>query len=202
MNWINNGKKSLLGEIATRPRLKYFQGKIRGIAEQPLPSIVEVPVSHDGTDVLNYVRQEYKQSLNVDSRWSLFDKKSANYAPVGSILTVHYKEILTGQDATFTGFMLAVRRHTATPTIILRAIISGIGVEQVFNVFSPLVSKIECSRKATCLYGHKAYWVRHNPDWISRFFTPPDQKVSIRKIRAQRKAQAEQQSKAKDEGKE
>lgn len=180
--------ESLLSKIAHRTRPKLIIDRPKGLREQPLPLIVDEAVSIKGTDILNYARQEYKQSLNADNRWSLFDKKSPNYAPVGSIITVHYQETLTGQPTCFTGFMLALRRHTATPTIILRSIISGVGVEQVFGVFSPLINKIECSKRATCLYGNKAYWIRNNPKWVSRFFTTPDQKVTIRKVRAHNKA--------------
>jgi ribosomal protein L19 len=184
---------SWLSKITNRQRPRLSVERPKGIPERPLPSIVGDEVSIEGTDLLNYVRQEYKQSLNEDNRWSMFDKKSSNYTPVGSIITVHYREVLTGQDTSFTGFMLALRRHAANPTIILRSIISGVAVEQVFSVFSPTIRKIECSRKATCLYGHKAYWIRDNPDWVSRFFAKPDQKITIRKVRARNKALREQE---------
>ena len=164
----------------------------RTLPDLPAESIVAEPVEVNGTDVLNFVRQEYKCSLNNDNRWSLFDKRSPDYAPTGSILTVHYKEVLTGQDTSFTGFMLALRRNVATPTMILRGEINGVGVEQVFNIFSPTITKIVVDKKATCLYGRKVYWIRKNPDWIPRFFTKPDEKVTFKKVKERNKILREQ----------
>lgn len=175
---------SLLSKLANRTLPKLVRTRPASIPEQAMLSIVDEQVTPTGTDVLNYVRQEYKYSLNHDNRWSLFDQNSPNYTPAGSIVTVRYKESLTGQSNTFTGFLLASRRNTATPTIIVRAEVSGTYVEQIFSIFSPSVESIKCDRKATCLYGRKVYWIRDNPKWQSRFFTPPDQKVTIKKVRA------------------
>lgn len=107
-------------------------------------------------------------------------------------MTVTYIEALTGRKTMFSGFMLCLRRNTANPTFILRSTIDGVAVEQVFSIFSPTIMKIECNKKATCLYGNKAYWIRDNPNWQSKFHVPADQKVSIRKIRLAKKAAAEE----------
>lgn len=187
---------SLLSKLANRTLPKVVRVRPAAVRDEPMPSIVEQEVATTGTDVLNYVRQEYKYSLNTDNRWSLFDRHSPNYTPAGSILTVQYKELLTGHTTSFTGFLLALRRHTATPTIIVRAMINGTAVEQVFSIFSPSVLNIKCDKKATCLYGRKVYWLRDNPKWQSRFFSRPDQKVTIKKVRARNielRAQKEQQ---------
>lgn len=178
---------SLLSRLANRTIPRIARVRPQSIPDEPMPSIVEDKVVPTGTDVLNYVRQEYKYSLNTDNRWSLFDRNSPNCIPAGSIVTVQYKECLTGGTTSFTGFLVALRRHAATPTILVRADINGTAVEQVFSVFSPAILNVKCDRKATCLYGRKVYWLRDNPKWQSRFFTSPDQKVTIKKVKARNK---------------
>ena len=123
-----------------------------------------------GTNLINYLRQEQRKQLDHDNRWSLFAKDTGTCKP-GSLLNVTYYPARSSKHTTtFTGILIAIRRHTAEPTIIVRSSIDGVGMEQVFCVFSPLISKIEVARKATKWKGNKLYWLREKPEMITSFY--------------------------------
>lgn len=116
--------------------------------------------------------------MNADSRWALFDRKSADRVTVGSVLKVTYfpsKSELT-RPATFTGFLIALRRHPSEPTFSLRTIVDSVGVEQLFPVFSPMISKIEVIKRAIKTKSYKAYWLRDKPEKAIEFITKKTKK--------------------------
>lgn len=77
----------------------------------------------------------------------------------------------TARPSTFTGVLIAIRRHPSEPTFSLRTIIDTVGVEQLFPVFSPLITKIEVVKRAIKLKSYKAYWLRDNPEKSIEFIT-------------------------------
>lgn len=131
------------------------------------PSIV-------GTDLMTFLRREQRAKLNGDNRWALFDKKSPERVGVGSILKVTYCTSRTesSRPASFVGVLLAVRRNEADPTFILRSVVDGVGVEQLFPVFSPMINSIEVVKKAIKQKSNKAYWLREKPEKALEFITP------------------------------
>lgn len=123
------------------------------------------------------MRREQRQKLNEDGRWSFFDKNSAERATAGSIIKVTYYQSKTDtRPSTFTGILIAIRRHPSEPTFSLRTIIDRIGVEQLFPVFSPLISKIEIVKRAIKIKSNKAYWLRDKPEKASEFITKKSKK--------------------------
>ena len=133
-----------------------------------------------GTNLIGFLRQEQRQKLNNDNRWSLFDRHSPDQVTAGSILRVTYLNSHTesARPATFTGILIALRRHPAEPTMLLRTIIDDVGVEQVFPVMSPLIKKIEVMKRAIKRKGNKIYWLRDNPHKAAEFITPKSKKQS------------------------
>ena len=141
------------------------------IFESFLENVSESAVNIRGTDILTFLRREQRQTLNTDDRWSLFDKRSEDRVTVGSVLKVTYyqsKSELT-RPATFTGILIAVRRHPSEPTFSLRTIIDTVGVEQLFPVFSPNILKIEIVKRAIKIKSQKAYWLRDKPEKAIEF---------------------------------
>lgn len=176
---------SIIDRIATRPPAKYVKAPpIKAVRPSSPPVLVAQPLVLKDKGLLDTLRTEYRQQLDPQSdRWRLFKANSPDYTPAGSILTVSYYENRTfNRLQHFTGFLLAIRRHRATPTIMLRAMVDGCPVEQVFPVHSPLIKSIKCEKRATMMKGRKLYWVRDNPEWIARFTNPnaPNQKYSKR----------------------
>ena len=53
-------------------------------------NICETPVNVVGTDIMNFLRMDQRQVLNIDNRWALFDKKSEKCVTAGSVLKVTY----------------------------------------------------------------------------------------------------------------
>ena len=133
----------------------------------------ETSVNVVGTDILTFLRREQRQKLNSDNRWSLFDKKSADRVTAGSVLKVTYYQSKseTARPTTFTGVLIAVRRHPADPTFSLRTVIDSVGVEQLFHVFSPLITKIDVVKKAIKIKSNKAYWLRDKPEKAVEFIS-------------------------------
>ena len=131
-----------------------------------------------GTDILTFLRREQRQKLNADGRWSLFDKNSSDRVTAGSILKVTFNQSKSesARPSTFTGVLIAIRRHPSEPTFSLRTIVDTIGVEQLFPVFSPLITKIEVVKKAIKIKSNKAYWLRDNPEKASEFITKKTKK--------------------------
>lgn len=128
---------------------------------------------------MTFLRREQRQKLNFDNRWALFDKKSVDRVTAGSVLKVTYYQSKseTARPSTFTGVLIAVRRHPAEPTFSLRTVIDSVGVEQLFHVFSPLITKIEVVKRAIKVKSNKAYWLRDKPEKAIEFITKRTKRV-------------------------
>ncbi|MCS6789014.1 MAG: 50S ribosomal protein L19 [Patescibacteria group bacterium] len=61
----------------------------------------------------------------------------------------------------FEGIVIA-RKHGNEPgaTFTVRSIISGVGVEKVFPIYSPAISKLEIIAKPKKVKRSKLYWIR------------------------------------------
>lgn len=127
---------------------------------------------------MTFLRREQRERLNADKRWSLFDKKSPEKVGVGSVLKVTLLTSKTeaAKPSTFVGVLVAVRRNEADPTMILRTVVDGVGVEQLFPIFSPLITSIEVVKKAVKQKSNKAYWLREKPEKALEFLGIRSQK--------------------------
>lgn len=78
------------------------------------------------------------------NRRALFDKSSKLCLPTGSVLEVEtwddYPANTTFQS--FSGHMIAVRRRGIDTSFRLRTVISRVGVEQVYRLFSPNIKAL------------------------------------------------------------
>jgi ribosomal protein L19 len=78
------------------------------------------------------------------SRRALFDKNSKSCLPIGSVVEIEtwddYPTKSTFQS--FAGHMIAVRRRGIDTSFRLRTVISRLGVEQVFKLYSPNIKAI------------------------------------------------------------
>jgi len=143
-------------------------------------------VRTEGTNLIGFLRQEQRTALDKDSRWSkLLAKTSPTRIHAGSLIKISYKTSTTSTRPTvFQGVLLATHRHPSEPTILVRANIDGVGVEQKFCVMSPLVEGIEVLRPATLLMKHKLYLLREQPALINKFSLPvEDQKRRLSQVR-------------------
>lgn len=125
------------------------------------------------------MRREQRQKLNADNRWAIFDKKSTDRVTAGSVLKVTYYQSKseTARPSTFTGVLIALRRHPSEPTFSLRTVIDSIGVEQLFHVFSPLITKIEIVKRAIKIKSNKAYWLRDKPEKAVEFIAKRTKRI-------------------------
>lgn len=128
----------------------------------------------NGINLIGLLRNEQKKSLDHNQYKSSLLKKHSSAKDkslkAGSIVTVIYKENATcSQEQRFTGILLAIRRNLSNPTFIVKSIIDGVGVEQVFSIFSPLISSI-LIQKRTIQVKSKTYWVRNHPEKLESLF--------------------------------
>jgi large subunit ribosomal protein L19 len=149
-----------------------------------LAPLTKENVEVKGTNLIGYLRQEQRVKLDKDGRWSLFSKTGENRINAGSMLKITYKTSTTAKNATnFTGVLLSIHRHPSEPTILLRTVIDGVGVEQKFCVFSPLIQKIEVLKPATLITKQKLYLLRDKPGLISKYtISTEDQRKRLKKL--------------------
>ncbi len=80
----------------------------------------------------------------------------------GDTVRVHQKVVEKGKTRlqTFEGLVLAVKHgHEAGGTFTVRATLSGIGVEKIFPLYSPVIEKIEIVRRSKVRRA-KLYFIR------------------------------------------
>jgi large subunit ribosomal protein L19 len=97
-------------------------------------------------------------------------KKAKNYIRPGDTIRVYQKILASAQASTdkqekektqvFEGLVIA-RKHGSEPgaTITVRKAVSGVGVEKIFPVHSPLISKIDVIKKGKVRRA-KLYYLR------------------------------------------
>lgn len=116
-------------------------------------------------DVLHHLHFETRRDVDPQGeRWALFSKDSSRRIATGTLLRLTYRPSrTTPAAASFTGVLLGVRRSSGDPTIIVRGVIDGVGVEQIFCVFSPLLEEIRVLKAAAGKGTRKLYRLREHP---------------------------------------
>ncbi|GAC97405.1 likely mitochondrial ribosomal protein [Pseudozyma hubeiensis SY62] len=79
----------------------------------------------------------------------LFDRKSADRIPPGSVLIVEsWTSPLKTNFSSFSGVLIAVRRRGVSTSFVLRNLVQKLGVEMRFNLYSPLLKDVRVIQKA------------------------------------------------------
>ncbi len=81
----------------------------------------------------------------------------------GDIVRVHRKIIESGKERIqiFEGMIIAIKgKQSSSPTITVRKVSSGVGVELIIPIFSPKIGKIEIIKRAK-IRRSKAYHIRN-----------------------------------------
>lgn len=88
------------------------------------------------------------------------EKKIADFK-VGDTIRVHFKyfEGNTEKHGSFEGVVLAIRGKNESKTFTVRKISYGVGVERIFPLYSPLITKIEIKKRAKVRRA-KLYYLR------------------------------------------
>ncbi|MEO0086569.1 MAG: 50S ribosomal protein L19 [candidate division WOR-3 bacterium] len=88
------------------------------------------------------------------------EKKIPNFK-VGDTVRVHFKyfEGDTEKHGVFEGVVLAIRGKNESKTFTVRKISYGVGVERIFPLYSPLITKIEIKKRAKVRRA-KLYYLR------------------------------------------
>ena len=95
--------------------------------------------------------------FNKEQRHSKFPK-----IKIGDVVRVHrtIKEGEKSRVQVFEGLIIAIKgKQSSSPTVTVRKVTKGIGVEMVFPIFSPVVTKIEIVRHSK-VRRSKLYYMR------------------------------------------
>ncbi|TPX57723.1 hypothetical protein PhCBS80983_g03659 [Powellomyces hirtus] len=145
-------------------------------ATGPLPDLTgkspeELQIPYDprgryhGAKLMRSIDVELRSRLDMDERAELFRPGSPTAVEPGSILLI---EQVTSRSRprkqVFAGVLIAIRRKGVMSNIIVRNYVLGTGVEMVFPIFSPSVSRIKVLRRITGLVkGDNMYYLRDRP---------------------------------------
>ncbi len=95
--------------------------------------------------------------FNLSQRHNKFPKIA-----IGDVIRVHrtIKEGEKSRIQAFEGLVIAMKgKQSSSPTITVRRVSSGIGIEMIFPIFSPVVTKIEIIRHSKVRRA-KLYYMR------------------------------------------
>ncbi|CEG66121.1 hypothetical protein CU097_008468 [Rhizopus azygosporus] len=117
-------------------------------------------------NVMEHVSKQQVEKANTDGRRELFSRNNPNGIKPGSIVMV---ETLNGPNetttSTFMGVCIAIRRKGIDTNFTLRNIVMRIGVEQRYNLYSPLLKSIKVMQKPNEVKFRRAklYYLRDQP---------------------------------------
>jgi large subunit ribosomal protein L19 len=96
------------------------------------------------------VEAQLRAERDPTSRFtSLFSRNSKDRIPPGSVVLVEtYTNGTKSSFSTFAGILIAIRRRGLSSSFVLRNIVSKLGVEIRFNLYSPLLKDIKIVQKA------------------------------------------------------
>ncbi|RKO87425.1 translation protein SH3-like domain-containing protein, partial [Blyttiomyces helicus] len=100
-----------------------------------------------------------------DNRESLFKYGASTAVQPGSVLLVErIASRSQPRPIAFAGVLIAIRRRGIMTNITLRNYVLGTGVEMVFPIFSPLITRIKVLRRVTGMTdSDRLYWLRQKP---------------------------------------
>ncbi|KAJ3212842.1 hypothetical protein HDU67_003583 [Dinochytrium kinnereticum] len=102
-----------------------------------------------GRRLMRSIDFENRQRHDFDNRTELFSRHSATAVEPGSIIMV---EQISSRSAprtqTFAGVLISIKRKGILSSITLRNYILGTGVEMVFPIYSPSVTRIKVLKRA------------------------------------------------------
>ncbi|KAI8987083.1 50S ribosomal protein L19 [Pilobolus umbonatus] len=98
---------------------------------------------------MELITQQQIEKANVDGRAELFSRKNPQGVKPGSIVLV---ETMNGPgettSSTFMGVCIAIRRKGIDTNFTLRNIVMRVGVEQRYNLYSPLLKSIKVMERS------------------------------------------------------
>lgn len=100
--------------------------------------------------VIDYVHHQLRSQLDPGAKFTaMFHRNSSERIPIGSIISVEtYTTPAKTGTSTFSGVLIAIRRRGTSTSFVLRNLISKLGVEVRYNLYSPLLKDIKVIAKA------------------------------------------------------
>lgn len=123
---------------------------IRSTDLEAIRGNANVSPNHTHRGVMAALEAQLKAERDPQSRFtSLFLRSSKDQIPPGSVLTIEtYTNATKTSFSTFSGVLIAIRRRGLSTSFVLRNIVSKLGVEIRFNLYSPLLKDIKVIQRA------------------------------------------------------
>jgi len=101
--------------------------------------------------VMATVEAQLRAERDPNSKFtSLFSRTATDRIPPGSVLLVEtYTNSSKTSFSTFAGILIAIRRRGLSSSFVLRNIVSKLGVEIRFNMYSPLLKDVKIVQRAS-----------------------------------------------------
>lgn len=121
---------------------------------EPTPRLIP-----KGSSPILEVKKQLYQKYDPDGKKrALFDPNSPTYIQPGDVVRVTKSD-----KSSFIGMLIAINQRDLATNILLRTKITGVGVEQRYNVFNPFISQVELLRVPRKRWASdKLYFIREN----------------------------------------
>lgn len=112
-----------------------------------------------GSSPILAVQKDFYEKYDPEGKKrALFDPTSPTYIQPGDVVRVTKSD-----KSSFIGMLIAINRRQLATNILLRTKITGVGVEQRYNIFNPAVTEVELLRVPKKRYASdKLYFIREN----------------------------------------
>lgn len=143
---------------------------INSSLKKEMTRVITSPVCKETITISKGIRSQIlddqRKELDVHGRkLGLFLSGGPHSIGTGSLIRIIYRVTLkSDKKSSFTGILISLKRNCAEPTITLRTVIDGVGVEQLFCVLSPLIDAIEVIRPADVYRTKDLYHLRDKPE--------------------------------------
>ncbi|KAJ3080189.1 hypothetical protein HK102_003233 [Quaeritorhiza haematococci] len=136
-----------LGPFSPRPVVTPLQNM-----EHVRPEELELPPhirwQRPNKALMRSIDVDLRTRYDFDERAKLFSSSSPDSVPLGSILLVEQVSSRTQPRVqTFAGVLVSIRRKGVSSNFTLRNYVLGTGIEMMFPVFSPMITRIRVLRK-------------------------------------------------------
>ncbi|KAJ3329598.1 hypothetical protein HDU76_007580 [Blyttiomyces sp. JEL0837] len=112
------------------------------------PNAIDLPNDpnghYAGRQLLRAIDLDHRQRHDFDNRTELFRKGSPDAIEPGSVVLIEQASSRSSpRKLTFAGVLIAINRKGIMSSITVRNYVMGTGVEMVFPIYSPMVTKIK-----------------------------------------------------------
>ncbi|KAJ3410656.1 hypothetical protein HDV05_003512 [Chytridiales sp. JEL 0842] len=139
---------------------------VRNISPQELGYPYHPRGHKPGRRLLREIDLDHRARHDFDNRTKMFAEGSPDAVEPGSVILVEQASSRSSpRKLMFAGVLMAVKRKGILSSITVRNYVLGTGIEMVFPIYSPMVTRIKVLKKVEGFSGgkHQVYFLRKTP---------------------------------------